>query len=94
MDYLKEYGITEEQIDKLKNKYNDAIINFVEDDKDFVSNTIKYLYSENIKSIYLLMINNIQIFLETQIALQRRIERMKKQGFGAKEIQLKLLQER
>lgn len=94
MDYLKEYGITEEQIDKLKNKYNDAIISFVEDDKDFVSNTIKYLYSENIKSIYLLMINNIQIFLETQIALQRRIERMKKQGFGAKEIQLKLLQER
>lgn len=94
MDYLKEYGITEEQIDRLKNKYNDAIINFVEDDKDFVSNTIKYLYSENIKSIYLLMINNIQIFLETQIALQRRIERMKKQGFGAKEIQLKLLQER
>ena len=94
MDYLKEYGIAEEQIIKLKDKYNDAIISFMEDNRDFVTNTIKYLYSENIKSIYLLMVNNIQIFLETQVALQRKIEEMKNQGLNAKEIQLKLLQER
>lgn len=94
MDYLKEYGVTEEQIEKLKDKYNDAIISFIEENKDFVTNTIKYLYSENIKSIYLLMINNIQVFLETQVALQRKIEEMKKQGLNAKEIQMALLQKR
>lgn len=94
MDYLKEYGVTEEQIEKLKDKYNDAIISFIEENKDFVTNTIKYLYSENIKSIYLLMINNIQVFLETQVALQRKIEEMKKQGLNAKEIQMELLQKR
>ena len=66
MDYLKEYGVTKEQIEKLKDKYNDAIISFIEENKDFVTNTIKYLYSENIKSIYLLMINNIQVFLEAR----------------------------
>lgn len=94
MDYLKEYGVTKEQIEKLKDKYNDAIISFIEENKDFVTNTIKYLYSENIKSIYLLMINNIQVFLETQVVLQRKIEEMKKQGLNAKEIQMELLQKR
>ena len=94
MDYLKEYGVTKEQIEKLKDKYNDAIISFIEENKDFVTNTIKYLYSENIKSIYLLMIINIQVFLETQVVLQRKIEEMKKQGLIAKEIQMELLQKR
>ena len=94
MEYLKKYNITDEQIEKLKNKYNTSIISFIEDNEDFVSNTIKYLYSENIKSIYLLMINNIQIFLETQYSLKKKIEAMKVQGLKPKQIQFKLLQER
>lgn len=94
MDYLREYGFTEEQIQKLKNKYNDSIISFIEENQDTVTSNIKYLYSENIKNIYLLMINNVRIFLETQITLQRKIEEMKKQGLRTKEIQLRLLQER
>lgn len=94
MDYLKEYGVTEGQINKLKNTYNKEIINFISKNKILVINIIQYLYSKNIKSIYLLMINNIQIFLETQVALQRKIQYMKTQGLKAKEIQMKLLQER
>ena len=89
MDYLREYGFTEEQIQKLKNKYNDSIISFIEENQDTVTSNIKYLYSENIKNIYLLMINNVRIFLETQITLQRKIEELR-----TKEIQLRLLQER
>ena len=93
MEYLKEYGITDEEIKKLKNRYNEEIINFIEKNKLFIINTIKYLFSENIKCIYLLMINNIKIFLETQIALKRKIEKMKKEKLNIKEIQMRLLQD-
>lgn len=94
MEYLKKYGITDEQIQKLKNKYNNEIIQFITENDIFVENTIKYLYSENIKCIYWLMINNIKIFLETQLALERKIEEYKKYGLNTKEIQMELLQER
>ncbi len=94
MDYLKKYGLTQEQIANLKDRYNDGIINFLEENNVFVINTIEYLYSENIKCIYLLMINNIKIFLETKVALERRIKEMKKNGMDKKKIQLELLQER
>lgn len=94
MEYLKKYGITNEEIEKIKDTYNEGIIEFIENNKIFVTNTIEYLYSENIKCIFLLMINNIKIFLETQIALKKKIENMKGQGSTRKEIQMKLLQER
>lgn len=29
MDYLRKYGITEEQMNKLENRYNKEIINFI-----------------------------------------------------------------
>jgi len=38
------------------------------------------------------MINNIQIFLETKVALQEKVDMLKEQGISRKEIQLKLLQ--
>lgn len=94
MEYLKKYGITDEQIQKIKNKYNDEIIQFITENNIFVENTIAYLYSENIKCIYWLMINNIKIFLETQLALKRKIEEFKKYGLSIKDIQMELLQER
>ena len=40
------------------------------------------------------MINNIKIFLETQVALKNKIEVMKQKGLKTKEIQMELLQER
>ena len=94
MDYLKEYGFTDEEIEKIKDRYNEGIINFIEENKIFIRDTIEYLYSENIKCIYLLMINNIKIFLETQLALEKKIRKMKKEGLNLKEIQMNLLQER
>lgn len=94
MEYLKKYGVTEEQIHKIEDKYNEGILDFIKENEEFVEDTIKYLYSENIKCIYLLMINNIRIFLETQITLQRKIEEMKRNGLKTKQIQMKLLEER
>ncbi len=94
MEYLKKYGLTDTQINKIKNRYDDGIIEFLSGNVEFVENTINYLYSENIKSIFWLMMNNIKIFIETQITIKRRIEQMKQQGLEAKEIQMILLQER
>ncbi len=94
MEYLKKYGFTEEQIRKIEDRYNKGIIGFIKENEEFVEDTIKYLYSENIKCIYLLMINNIKIFLETQITLQKKIEEMKRNGLKTKQIQMKLLEER
>lgn len=72
MEYLKRYGLKEEEIEKIKEKYNDWIIKFIIENEEFVTETIEYLYSENIKIIYYLMINNIQIFLETKVALKEK----------------------
>lgn len=94
MNYLKKYGIADKEIEKLKDKYNEGIIKFIEENDIFITNTIEYLYSENIKCIFPLMMNNIKIFLETQIALEEKVEIMKKQGLKSKQIQMKLLQER
>lgn len=94
MEYLKKYGLKEEEIEKIKEKYNDWIIKFIIENEEFVTETIEYLYSENIKIIYYLMINNIQIFLETKVALKEKIEIFKEQGLTRKKIQMKLLGEK
>ena len=94
MEYLKKYGLKEEEIEKIKEKYNDWIIKFITENEEFVTETIEYLYSENIKIIYYLMINNIQIFLETKIALREKREGLKEQGLPRKKIQMELLGEK
>ena len=94
MEYLKRYGLKEEEIEKIKEKYNDWIIKFIIENEEFVTETIEYLYSENIKIIYYLMLNNIQIFLETKVALKEKIEIFKEQGLTRKKIQMKLLGEK
>ena len=73
-------------MEKRKEKYNDWIIKFIIENEEFVTETIEYLYSENIKIIYYLMINNIQIFLETKVALKEKIEIFKEQGLTRKKI--------
>lgn len=92
MEYLEKYGVTKEEIDKLKERFNEGIIEFLTNNEIFIEQTIEYLYSQGIKCIYLLMINNIQIFLETKVALQEKVDMLKEQGISRKEIQLKLLQ--
>ena len=91
MEYLKQFDITEEQIKELKDRYNENIIRFITENEIFITETINYLYSENIKSIYLLMLNNIKIFLETKIALKDKIEKLKERGYNYKAITIILL---
>lgn len=93
MVYLKKYGIKNEQIKNLEDRYNEGIISFLKENEIFVNNTIQYLYSENIKCIYILMINNIKLFLETQLALKKKINSYREKGLTTKEIQLKLMQD-
>ena len=93
MEYLKKYGLTSEEIEKIKQKYSKEIIKFIVKNEIFVTDTIEYLYSKNIKCIYLLMINNIKLFLETKIALQEKIRQMEIKGYKTKIIQMALLQE-
>ncbi|MCI9177865.1 MAG: hypothetical protein HFJ28_04770 [Clostridia bacterium] len=92
MEYLKKYGLTSEEIQKIKQKYSKEIIKFIVKNEIFVTDTIEYLYSKNIKCIYLLMINNIKLFLETKIALQEKIRQMEIKGYKTKTIQMALLQ--
>lgn len=94
MEYLEKYGVTPEEIQKLKDRYADGIIRFLSENEEFVVSKIQYLQTEKIHNIYWLMINNIQLFLESKNALQEKIECMKRKGMDAKEIQMALLQER
>lgn len=94
MEYLEKYGVTPEEIQELKDRYADGIIRFLSENEDFVVSKITYLATENIHRIYWLMINNIQIFLESKQALKEKIEAMKQKGMSTKEIQMALLQER
>jgi len=93
MNYLKKFGISSKQINELKEKYNEGIIEFITNNEIFVIDIIKYLYSENITYIYLLMNNNIKIFLETKISLQKKINKMKKDGFSVKAMVMKLIED-
>lgn len=94
IEYLKKYGFKDMEIQNLKDRYNEGIIKFIDENEILITNTIEYLYSEKIRVIYALMMNNIKIFLETQLTLKKKIEDMKRQGLNIQEIQMKLLQER
>lgn len=93
MDYLKKYSILDEQIEELKKLYNDSIIDFLSENQIFVEETISYLQSENFNFIYEMLSNNIKIFLETKVALQEKIEKMKLQKLSYKVIQMILIDE-
>ncbi|MDR0978894.1 MAG: hypothetical protein LBL91_03010 [Lachnospiraceae bacterium] len=86
MEYLKKFKITDKQIKYLKDKYNKSIISFISENEIFVTETIEYLYSENIDCIFLLLDNNIRIFLETKIALKKKIEELKMKNYSIKAI--------
>lgn len=91
MEYLKKYNLTTEELKDLEETYNEGIIKFIKENELFVRETIDYLYSENITCIYKLMKENIKIFLETKIALKKKIKNMKEDGDTYKVITMKLL---
>lgn len=92
MNYLKKYGITQEEITELKEIYNENIIKFIKENEIFITEKLEYLKSENY-IIYPILKNNIRIFLEIIQELERKIAIMKKKGFSKKQIQMVLIDE-
>ena len=93
MNYLKKYGITQEEITELKEMYNENIIKFIKENEIFITEKLEYLKNENY-IIYPILKNNIRIFLELISELKRKVKIMKEKGFSKKQIQMILIDER
>ena len=93
MEYLKEYGITENEIKELEDFYNENIIRFLKENEIFITEKLEYLQNEGY-SIYPILKNNIKVFLEIIKEMEKKIGKMKKENFLKKEIQLVLENER
>ncbi len=92
MNYLKKYNISEEEINDLKERYNDNIIKFLNENEIFIEEKLEFLKNENY-IIYPILENNIKIFLEIMPELERKIEEMKNKNFSKKQIQMILMDE-
>ena len=92
MNYLKKYNISEEEINDLKEIYNDNIIKFLNENEIFIEEKLEFLKNENY-IIYPILENNIKIFLEIMPELERKIEEMKSKNFSKKQIQMILMDE-
>lgn len=92
MEYMKEFGIKNEQIIELKERYNNGIIKFLTSEEIFVRQALEYLQEKNLL-IYPILENNIKIFLETTITLKNKVRRMEEKGYSNKTIQMILINE-
>lgn len=86
MNYLKEYGITEDEIAILEDIYNENIINFIVENKFFIIEKLEFLKSERY-NLFEILKNNIKIFLEITPTLLRKIDRMKIKQYNKKQIE-------
>ena len=77
MEYFEKYGVNNQQINELKEKYNEGIIEFLTNEEIFVKQTLDFLKKKNFL-IYPILENNIKIFLETTVALQKKLKEWKK----------------
>lgn len=93
MNYLKKYGITQQEIIELEERYNENIIKFIKENEIFITEKLEYLKNENY-IIYPILKNNIRIFLEIMSELKRKVKIMKEKGFSKKQIQMILMDER
>lgn len=93
MNYLKKYGITQEEIIELEEVYNENIIKFIKENEMFITEKLEYLKKENY-IIYPILKNNIRIFLEMMSVLQKKIAIMEEKGFSKKYIQMILMDEK
>lgn len=84
--------MSDKQIQELKDKYNDRIINFFKEQKEFIIEKLKYL-NEREYFIYPILSNNIKVFLEEMKPLQKKIEKMEHNGYSKKAIQMVLINE-
>ena len=92
MNYLKEYNITQEEIEELKDRFNENI-KFLEENEMFIKEKLDYLKEQNF-IIYPILKDNIKIFLEMDLVLKRKIENMKNKNFNNKQIQMILMNEK
>ena len=93
MEYFEKYGVNNQQINELKEKYNEGIIEFLTNEEIFLKQTLDFLKKKNFL-IYPILENNIKIFLETTVALQKKIKRMEEKGYSKKTIQMILINEK
>ena len=93
MNYLKKYGITQEEIIELKEIDNENIIKFIKENEIFITEKLEYLKKGDY-IIYPILKNNIRIFLEIIQELERKIAIMKEKGFSNKQIQMVLMDEK
>ncbi len=93
MNYLKKYGITQQEIIELEETYNENIIKFIKENEIFITEKLEYLKNENY-IIYPILKNNIRIFLELISELKRKVKIMKEKSFSKKQIQMILIDER
>lgn len=92
MKYLQNYGINEEQLNEIKERYNDGIIEFISEEKEFVTEKLEYLQKKGY-IIFPILNNNIKIFLEEMSNLENHIKRMETKGYSKKVIQMILMDE-
>ena len=93
MNYLRKYGITQEEIIELEERYNENIIKFIKENEMFITEKLEYLKKENY-IIYPILKNNIRIFLELMYVLKGKIKIMKEKKKKKKHIQMILMDER
>lgn len=65
IDFLKEYGIKQETIDVLNNKYFDSMLFNINNNELEIEKIINYLKTSGINYIDNLLINNTELFLLT-----------------------------
>lgn len=93
MEYLKEYNITENQIQSLKNRYNSGIVKFIEQNEEYIVEKLDYLQREKFVLLFEIMYNNIKIFLEEISELKNKVDKMKNQHISLKSMNMVLIEE-
>ncbi len=91
MEYLKRYNISEEQIIRLKERYNEGIIEFLSENREFIEEKLNILQKDGFVLLYEMLENNVKIFLETTISLEEKIQKMKQRKLNKKVMQMILL---
>lgn len=91
MEYLKRYNISEEQIIQLKERYNEGIIEFLSENREFIEEKLNILQKDGFVLLYEMLENNVKIFLETTISLEEKIQKMKQRKLNKKVMQMILL---
>lgn len=93
MQYLQNYGISKNQIANLKERFNDGIVKFLSEEKEFIEEKLKYLQNKKYL-IFPILENNIKIFLESMQTLEEKMKNMEKKGYSTKMIQMILIDEK